>query len=150
MVSVADAIAQADLTDLGSLSSRKALLLEHDSVIAGANGKYGITIVELDTDEGFGINQDLGFQAASTLKVPILADLYQQIEQGNISREDQLTYTRDDYEEGSGSIQYTDFGTVWSVAELARKMMKESDNAAKTMLIRRAIALDACNYETIR
>ncbi|MHB8859624.1 MAG: serine hydrolase [Thermoleophilia bacterium] len=47
-------------------------------------------------------------------------------------------------------MQYADFGTVWSVAELVRKMMKESDNLAKNMPIRRAIALDACNYETIR
>ncbi|MHB8859625.1 MAG: hypothetical protein ACYC6Z_09140 [Thermoleophilia bacterium] len=70
MVSVADVTAQADLPDLGSLSSRKALLLEHDSVIAGANGKYGITIVELDSGEVFGISQD---PAASSMRTSALS-----------------------------------------------------------------------------
>lgn len=141
---VTDLPAGQEVGAINNFASREELLQELDGLVGGEDGKFGIYVVELDTGESYGIDEGQGFQAASTVKVPILADLYQEIEAGNVSREELMTYTSDDYEEGSGSIQYTDFGSVWTVAELAQKMMKESDNVAKNMLIRR-LGIDQIN-----
>ncbi|MBE0429665.1 MAG: serine hydrolase [Thermoleophilia bacterium] len=116
--------------------SRQELLQELHEIVAGAQGRYGISVIELDGGDRFGINEDEWFQAASTIKIPILAYLYQQIEQGAVSREDVMSYQALDDEGGTGSIQYGVYGSEWTVYELALKMMKESDNVAKNMFFR--------------
>lgn len=126
-----------DLSRLIDSASHQYLLQQINQIAASSGGTYGVAVIELDSGASFGVNQHEWFQAASTVKAPILAYLYLQIQRGAISKDEMLTYTEADYEEGTGSIQYTEYGTQWSVAQLAEKMMKESDNAAKNMLIRR-------------
>lgn len=112
------------------------LLADINGLLAKTAGTYGVYVYELDTGKGFGINEEMSFPAASTVKVPLLMAVYKNIELGKISKEQTVTYTADDYEEGTGSIQYTEVGTKWTVAELAKRMMKQSDNVAKNMFFR--------------
>lgn len=100
-------------------------------------GTYGIYVYDLTTNYSYGINEDLKFPAASTSKIHILIALYQDIEKGKIKPEEKLTYIEADYEEGTGGIQYKDFNTQYTVKDLAYKMMKNSDNVAKNMILRR-------------
>lgn len=117
-------------------ASREELLGRLYQITEAAPGGYGIYIYELDSGQGFGIDADTRFEAASTNKIPILIKLYQEIALGNVSRDQVMTYLWSDFEEGSGSIQAGPVGSEWTVAELAAKMMKESDNVAKNMLFR--------------
>jgi beta-lactamase class A len=105
-------------------------------VMDEAPGTYGVYIYDLQTGDSLGINEDTVFPAASTLKVPLLMAVYKEIQEGRLSREAVMTYCEGDYEGGTGSIQYGPFGTEWTVAQLAEKMMKESDNIAKQMFFR--------------
>ena len=115
---------------------QQALVARIDSLAAAAGGTYGVSVLELGSGNSFGINQDQWFQAASTFKVPLLADVFQQIQQGKIDPGAVETYTPADYESGTGSIQYTDYGSQWTVAQLYQKMMNQSDNVAKNIFIR--------------
>lgn len=100
-------------------------------------GEYGYYVYELDTGIGFGLREDDQYQAASTNKIPTLAKLYQEIEKGNISKEEYWRYESSDYETGTGSIQYQTVGTKYTVSELITKTLKESDNVAHNIIIRK-------------
>lgn len=128
--------AKKAISNVCDAAAQEAQLEKIDSITAATTGTYGVYVVELDTGCGFGVKPDEWFPAASTTKVPILAKLYQEIEAGNVARDDILTYLAADYEEGTGTIQFSDLGSRWTVATLAEKMIKESDNVAKNMLRR--------------
>jgi beta-lactamase class A len=100
-------------------------------------GTYGVYVYDLSTNYSYGINEDLRFPAASTSKIHILIALYQDIEKGIINPEEKVIYLEEDYEEGTGGIQYKDFNTHYTVRDLAYKMIKNSDNVAKNMLLRK-------------
>jgi beta-lactamase class A len=117
-------------------ATREELIDQIYQVTENAPGFYGVYIHELDTGQGFGINADARFIAASTNKIPILIKLYKEVELGNISPDQVMTYSWSDFEGGTGTIQTTGVGTQWTVAQLAGKMIKESDNIAKNMLLR--------------
>lgn len=117
--------------------SREQLLGEVQAVVDSATGTYGVYVYETDTGESFGINQDVAFEGASTIKIPILMLLYAGIDAGTVSGEETMVYQWGDYEDGTGSIQQEPVGTEWTIRELAEKMMQESDNIAKNMLFRR-------------
>ncbi|GBE57425.1 hypothetical protein BMS3Abin01_00337 [bacterium BMS3Abin01] len=116
---------------------REGLMKRMSRILAGAGGDYGVYICELDTGDSFGFNQHRPFEAASTVKIPIMMMLYGELEAGNIGRDEVMTYLWSDYEGGTGSIQAQGPGTTWTIGELATRMMKESDNVAKNMLLRR-------------
>ena len=91
---------------------------------------------DLTTGQEFGINDEDQFTSASCEKVPINLYLYQQIQSGAVNPQATLTYTQADYEDGTGSIQYQKVGTQYTIDELSRLSIVQSDNVAANMLIR--------------
>ncbi len=77
------------------------------------------------------------FPAASTIKLPILLALFQEIEQHKVRWDEQLTLDKKSIADGSGDLQERTPGTTVSVLEAATKMMKISDNTATNLLIDR-------------
>ena len=129
-------VPKKETTSKNQKKEQNELLVDINQYLDTISGTYGIYVYELDSGENFGINEKVVFPAASTVKVPLLMALYKNIEEGKISKDIVVTYLESDYEEGTGSIQYAGFGTRWTIAQLAEKMMKESDNAAKNMFFR--------------
>jgi len=122
---------------LGTESKDETELLgEINEYLETTPGTYGLYVHELGTDKSFGINEEMSFPAASTVKIPLLMSLYKDIYEGKVSKDTVMTYTINDEETGTGSIQYTSFGTRWTVSEIAKRMMKQSDNVAKNMIFR--------------
>ena len=72
--------------------------------------------------------------AASTIKAPVITYLYEKMDKGEINKDKQIQYLQNYFVEGSGSIQYSDFGTSYSIGELAKKSIVESDNIAYQMI----------------
>jgi Beta-lactamase class A len=99
-------------------------------------GTYGIYFLSLTNNESFGINESEDYCAASTVKVPVVLYLYHQISLGNLTGNEMVTYTNDDYETGTGDIQYSEIGTQYSLSSLAKLAIEVSDNVAVNMLIR--------------
>lgn len=78
---------------------------------------------------------DEKFETASTIKVYILAALFDAIEQGKASLHDMLTCEERFWINGSGILGSLEVGTTLSVKNVATLMIIVSDNIATNMLI---------------
>ena len=78
---------------------------------------------------------DEKFETASTIKVYILAALFDTIEQGKASLHDMLTCEERFWIDGSGILGSLEVGTTLSVKNVATLMIIVSDNIATNMLI---------------
>jgi beta-lactamase class A len=59
-------------------------------VDAAAPGEVGIALVDLESGRSLGINGNLGMHAASTMKVPVLIELFRQADAGRFSPDDSI------------------------------------------------------------
>ena len=75
--------------------------------------------------------------AASIIKLPILACALETVAAGELSLDEQITVTQQDIVGGSGSIQACGAGVSYSVDELLRAMIAQSDNVAANLIIGR-------------
>lgn len=97
----------------------------------------GMFFVDLQTGDYIDINGNKAFPAASTIKLPILITLFQEIEAGRVRLDDTLVMRRDLVAGGSGDMQNMRVGSKFSVLQTATKMMTISDNTATNMIIDR-------------
>lgn len=82
--------------------------------------------------------------AASIIKLPILACALETVAAGELSLDEQITVTQQDIVGGSGNIQARGAGVSYSVDELLRAMIAQSDNVAANLIIDR-LGMDAVN-----
>jgi beta-lactamase class A len=115
--------------------------------IAAEAGEFGIFVMDLETGRSAGVNADLALHAASTMKVPVLVELYRRAAAGEIdlnggvtirnefrSIADSSTYsltTADDSETGLYGL----IGRKVGWRDLARRMIVRSSNLATNILI---------------
>lgn len=95
--------------------------------------QYGVDLVYL---------HDEVFPTASTMKVPLLYELYRQADQGRIDLDQRITLTHDQRVPGSGVLQEMDEGLQPTVRDLSELMITVSDNYA-TDLVYNLIGKDA-------
>lgn len=98
------------------------------------DGTMGIYINDLKGNV-ITMNADEPFETASTIKVYILAALFDAIEKGKASLSDMLEYKATHTIDGSGVMNSLEVGTVLSVKNLATLMIIVSDNIATNILI---------------
>ncbi|MFH0864139.1 MAG: serine hydrolase [Candidatus Gottesmanbacteria bacterium] len=121
----------------------QSLILRIKEIIEPMAGTWAIYYYDLTTNQNFGINQTMIFNAASVNKIPILASLYYLADKGEINLEEKITLQKADIQDyGTGSIRYDPPGSTYSIKTLARLMMEKSDNTAAFILGRHVIGLD--------
>lgn len=81
------------------------------------------------------INEKDIYNAASCIKIFILIELFNQINNGIIDRKTELTYLETHYVNGSGVMRYLSKGIKLPILDIATLMMIISDNVATNMLI---------------
>lgn len=81
------------------------------------------------------INEKEKYNAASCIKIFILIELFNEINNGIIDRETELTYLDKHYVNGSGVMRYLSKGIKLPILDIATLMMIISDNVATNMLI---------------
>lgn len=121
----------------GALSPKKdttEIIDEIKSMISSVQGTIGVAVHELKYKRDFGINTNELFPSASTRKIPIAMAAYSEAEKGSLSLDENLTLTEEDIVAGS----------TYSIRELIRLMIIESDNTAANMVIDR-LGLDLIN-----
>ncbi len=84
------------------------------------------------------------FPAASTIKLPILYEVYRQAGEGRFRLTDPVTATADDVVAGSGILKELTPGLTLSIRDLATLMIVVSDNTAANLLID-LVGLEAVN-----
>lgn len=104
--------------------------------LSNTTGTYSVYYKNLTRpDETFEIDAQLSHPGASLLKVPIVIALYKEAEIGKINLNDQVTIQEEDIQNyGTGSLRYQKPGGTYSLRNLARLALKESDNTAAHVL----------------
>lgn len=94
------------------------------------SGVYGFYVVDLEGGYSYGINQNEIFQAASLIKLPIMAGMFLQSENGELDLDKQHILKDSEKVGGSGSLYYEPEGTAISYLGLLEMMGQVSDNTA--------------------
>lgn len=97
--------------------------------------KPAVFVWDYETQNYVDINASKIFSTASIIKIPVLIDVFKSIEAGQISLSDKIPLTEYFRTEGSGSLQFKARDSEYTIDELARRMITESDNSATNMLM---------------
>lgn len=96
----------------------------------------GVEILDLSTGLRAGYNAGASMPAASTIKVPVMVEVFRQLEAGKFDLHRRVELLARDKDYGSGDLCDDPVGTTYHVDELLSKMIDISDNTATNMLIR--------------
>lgn len=97
--------------------------------------KPSIYVWEYDGKSYIDIDADVPYPAASIIKLPILIEMFREIEAGKFSLEDKMVLEDFYRAPGSGKLQYSQGGIAHSLDYLARIMIENSDNSSTNMII---------------
>ena len=122
------------------------------SVITNSNGIFAVAFADLKTGDTLFINAHEQFHAASTMKVPVMIELYKQAQQGKFSLDDSIQVITDfesivdgssytmDVGEDSETVLYEKVGSMLPIRELMYQMITRSSNLATNILIEKVDA----------
>jgi len=95
-----------------------------------------LDVLDLSTGYQAGFNASASMPAASTIKIPVMVEVFRQMEGGRFDLQHGVTLRSADKDYGSGDLCDAPVGSSYSVADLVEKMIDVSDNTATNMLIR--------------
>ena len=118
----------------GDLKLKLAKQLQQ--MAAEFDGVLGIAVKDLGTGETFFANADTVFPQASSIKIPILLELFRQAQTGTLKLEERVELKKAQMAAGSGVLlRFSDGGSALSLRDLAVLMIVLSDNTATNILI---------------
>ena len=112
-----------------------------------ANGTFAVAFIDLQTNDQIMINAKESMHAASTMKTPVMIEVYKQAEAGKFSLEDSILIKNEfksivdsslysmDIEEDSGDSLYHFLEKKRTVYQLVYEMITVSSNLATNILI---------------
>jgi len=109
------------------------------------NATWGIYIKSLDTHEEVAIHPDRQMETMSTIKIPLMVEVFEQIKAGRLSLANRYTLAEGDIQPGTGTLQHMDPGAVMTVKDLITMMIIVSDNTAAEVLYRMVGGPEAVN-----
>ncbi len=101
-----------------------------------APGHVGIAVTDVSTGLTTGINQGAEMPAASTIKIPVMVEVFRQLGAGAFDLNRHVRLRASDRDWGSGDLADARVGSSYTVARLLTLMIDVSDNTATNMLIR--------------
>lgn len=115
------------------------MVAEVTTIASRLDGVMGVSILDLTDRRSFVLNGDQVFPTASTIKLPLLMELYRQDQEGSGARLlDHYTFDRADLVAGSEIMRGLSPGvSTITNRDLAQFMVAVSDNAATNVLIGR-------------
>ncbi|MCA9859026.1 MAG: serine hydrolase [Thermomicrobiales bacterium] len=119
---------------MSSLPARWQPLAAFVSQHEAAPVRIGISVQAPDGDR-FSLRGDERFISASTIKIPIMVEIYRQIDRGHLTIDDRFTLTPEDICPGSGVLLQLHPGIELTLRDIIYLMMSISDNTATNMLI---------------
>ena len=115
---------------LGTLQTQLSAMMHH------APGHIAVSIEDLTTGLSTSVNGDAQMPAASTIKIPVMVEVFRQLAAGSFDLNREVTLTEHDRDWGSGDLADAAGGSRYRVQRLLTLMIDESDNTATNMLIR--------------
>lgn len=125
-------------------------LTDLENSLKTLNAKYtniqpSVLVLSLDNHSYASIDSNKVYSAASTIKLPILIQLYKAIEAGQFNVNDSMFLTEYYRSSGSGNMQYSQAGNRYSIKNLAKVMIQDSDNTATNMLMSKLGSMNDIN-----
>lgn len=111
--------------------------------------KPSIYVWDYESGKHADINSEDIFPAASIIKIPVLIQLFKAVEMGMVKLDDKVKMTDYYKSEGSGSLQFKGVNAAYTIDDLARVMITESDNSATNILMDATGGMNAMN-QTLR
>lgn len=114
-------------------------LLKHrlEVISQGVSADWGIYIKSLDTGEEVAINADAVMDTMSTIKIPLLVDVYRQVDAGKLNTADRIVMHTSDKRFGTGVLRTLDDGLNLSFHDALTLMVIQSDNTGTDMAFSR-------------
>jgi beta-lactamase class A len=109
------------------------------------NATWGVYVKSLDTGEEIAIDADRTMETMSTIKIPLMVEVLEQVKAGKFKLTDRYTYAKEDMRGGTGIIRSLDPGAVLTIKDLITLMIIVSDNTATDELYRMVGGPDAVN-----
>ena len=109
------------------------------------NATWGVFVKSLETNEEIAIGADQQMETMSTIKIPLMVEVLQQVKAGRFTLSDKYTFAQADSQPGTGTIQRLDPGAVMTVKDLVTMMIIVSDNTATEVLYRMVGGPDVVN-----
>ena len=107
-----------------------------ERITRSANATWGIHVKCLETGEEIAINADQQMDTMSVIKIPLMAEVFEQLKAGKFKLTDKYTLVAEDVRPGTGTLRSMDPGAVMTVKDLITYMIIVSDNTATDVLYR--------------
>jgi beta-lactamase class A len=122
-----------------SAAAKPIDLLKHkiEEIGRGVSADWGIYVKSLDTGEELAINADTAMDTMSTIKVPLLVDVYRLVDAGKLNTADRIVMTTADKRFGTGVLRTLDDGLNLSFRDALELMIIQSDNTGTDMAFAR-------------
>lgn len=101
-----------------------------------APGRVAMQVEDLTTGYTSSVNANAVMPAASTIKIPVMVEVFRQMELGKFDLNTRVKVISRDRDCGSGDLCYARPGSSFPVSRLLSDMIAVSDNTAANMLIR--------------
>jgi beta-lactamase class A len=130
-----------------SQSLKNNLLSEINNLTASVKGNFAVACINLSTGEEIYINEKENFHAASTMKTPVMIEVYRQAESGKFKMSDSVLVRNEfksivdsslysmDIADDSGESLYQYLDKNRTIYELTYAMITVSSNLATNILI---------------
>ncbi|WP_339383983.1 class A beta-lactamase, subclass A2 [Fortiea sp. LEGE XX443] len=107
-----------------------------EQISYAAQGRVGVTATVLETGESVTLNGNQQFPMQSVYKFPIAMAVLAQVDQGKLKLDQKIRVETSDVVQGSRILDEKSQGMEFSLAELLKYMVSESDNTACDVLLR--------------
>jgi beta-lactamase class A len=139
LTTVTPSEAQPPKTSLARLQSNV------ERIAKGVNAKWGIYIKCLETQDEVTVNADETMDTMSVIKIPLMVEVFRQIEAGKFSLSDRYTVRPQDKRPGTGVIRSLDDGGTLTIKDLIVLMNIVSDNTATDILFEKVGGVESVN-----
>ena len=109
------------------------------------NAAWGIYVKSLETGEEIAVDADRQMETMSTIKIPLMVEVLEQVKAGKLTLTGKYTFAGADSQPGTGTIQRLDAGAVMTIKDLITMMIIVSDNTATEVLFRMVGGPEAVN-----
>jgi beta-lactamase class A len=107
-----------------------------EQISQAARGRVGVTATVLETGESVPLNGDQQFPMQSVYKFPIAMAVLAQVDRGKLKLDQKIRVEASDVLQGSRILDEKSQGMEFSLAELLKYMVSESDGTSCDVLLR--------------
>lgn len=116
-----------------------------ERITKSVDAQWGIYIKCLETDEEIAINADETMDTMSVIKLPLMVEVFRQIEADRFSLDERYTIRAQDKRPGTGIIRSLDDGGTLTIKDLIVLMNIVSDNSATDILFEKVGGIEPVN-----